>query len=338
MLDGVRRGRPQPDPMLVEATAGPPVLEDLQVLAEAAQDLVRASRAANTLRAYRSDWRGFSDWCSAQHLEPLPARPETVALYLAALARSGAEAVTIQRRLSAISQAHQAAGHQPSPTADVLVRQVMRGIRRTLGTAPSHRKEPLTAPELRRLVEVTPGETPAGLRDRALLLVGHLGAFRRSELVALDVEDLDETGDGLRLQVRRSKTDQEAEGLEKGLPRRADPATCPVRALRTWLDVAGIGAGPVFRAVNRYGQVQPGRLSDRAVALVVKRACRRAGLDPDRYAGHSLRSGFATAAAEGGAPERAIMRQGGWSSEAMVRRYIRMASLFRENAARYVDL
>jgi integrase len=337
MIAGVRDGPPLPGPR-PGATAGAAVPEDLRLLSEAAHDLVRASRAAATVRAYRSDWRDFGEWCSVQGLEPLPARPRTVALYLAALARSGAEAVTIQRRLSAISQAHQAAGQQPSPTSDLLVRQVMRGIRRTLGTAPGHRKAPLTAAELRRLVEATPDGTPAGLRDRALLLVGHLGAFRRSELVALDVEDVAETPDGLRLRVRRSKTDQEGAGTEKGIPRRPDPATCPVLALRRWLDIAEITAGPIFRAVNRHGQVRPGRLSDRAVALVVKRACGRAGLDPDRYAGHSLRSGFATAAAEGGAPERAIMRQGGWSSEAMVRRYIRPASLFRENAARYVDL
>jgi integrase len=313
-------------------------LERLTALGEAARDLARASRAPNTLRAYRSDWRDFTGWCSDHALEALPARPETVALYLAGMAGGGAHAVTIQRRLSSISQAHQAAGHVPSPTQDFAVRQVMRGIRRTLGVAPTGQRTPLTAGELRRLVQATPEGTLAGLRDRALLLVGHLGAFRRSELVALDLEDVDETADGLGLRVRRSKTDQEGEGLRKGIPRRRDPAICPVAALRAWLDAAEIASGPVFRAVNRHDQPGQGRLSDRAVALVVKRACGRAGLDPARYAGHSLRAGFATAAAEGGAPERAIMRQGGWTSEAMVRRYIRMANLFQENAAGYVDL
>jgi integrase len=268
----------------------------------------------------------------------LPAVPETVALYLAAMAGAGAQAVTIQRRLSSISQAHQAAGHVPSPTSDFLVRQVMRGIRRTLGVAPKHQKNPLTATELRRLVETAPPGTIAGRRDRALLLIGHLGAFRRSELVALDVPDVQDASDGLRLLVRRSKTDQEGEGLEKGIRRRRDPAICPVLALRAWFDAAGIVEGPVFRGVDRHDHVQPGRLSDRGVALVVKRACDRAGLDPARYAGHSLRSGFATSAAEGGAPERAIMRQGGWTSHTMVRRYIRMADLFQENAADYVDV
>jgi integrase len=316
----------------------PADLDRLTALGEIARDLARASRAPNTLRAYRADWRHFTGWASANGLESLPARPETVAIYLAGLAGGAAGAVTIQRRLSSISQAHQAAGHAPSPTQDFLVRQVMRGIRRTLGVAPRHQKSPLTAAELRRLVETTPGDTLAGLRDRALLLVGHLGAFRRSELVALDVEDVEETPGGLRLLVRRSKTDQEGEGLRKGIPRRRDETTCATLALRAWLDTAAIAAGPVFRAVNRHDQVAAARLSDRAVALIVKRACGRAGLDPAAYAGHSLRSGFATAAAEGGAPERAIMRQGGWTSEAMVRRYIRMAQVFQENAAEYVDL
>jgi integrase len=321
-----------------EGVTGSSDLDRLQGLREAAQGLVRASKAASTLRAYRSDWRHFSNWCSKHELEALPALPETVALYLAAMAGAGAEAVTIQRRLSSISQAHQATSHLPSPTSDSLVRQVMRGIRRTLGVAPKRQKTPLTAAELRRLVETAPGGTLAGKRDRALLLIGHLGAFRRSELVALDLEDVEEVGDGLRLLVRRSKTDQEGEGLEKGIRSRHDRATCPALALRTWLEGAGIISGPLFRGVNRHDQVQPGRLSDRGVALVVKRACGRAGLDPDRYAGHSLRAGFATSAAEGGAPERAIMRQGGWTSQAMVRRYIRMSDLFQENAADYVNL
>ncbi|HEY4027483.1 MAG TPA: site-specific integrase [Candidatus Dormibacteraeota bacterium] len=322
----------------MDAIAEPLDLARLTALGQAAQDFVEASKAPNTLRAYRSDWRHFVAWCSSHGLAPLPAGSDTVALYLAAMAHGGAGAVTIQRRLSSISQAHQAAGHVPSPTQDFLVRQVMRGIRRTLGVAPKHQKMPLAAAELRRLVETTPGGTLAGLRDRALLLVGHLGAFRRSELVALDVEDVEETSGGLRLRVRRSKTDQEGEGLHKGIPRRRDRTICPVLALGAWLDAADIATGPVFRAVNRHDQVAVVRLSDRAVALVVKRSCERAGLDPAQYAGHSLRSGFATAAAEGGAPERAIMRQGGWTSETMVRRYIRMAQLFQENAAEYVDL
>jgi site-specific recombinase XerD len=320
---------------------GPPADQDrfdrLRTLTLAAEEFIHASKAANTLRGYRSDWNDFTGWCAAHYLTALPAEPMTVALYLADLASSGVSAATIQRRVSSISQAHQAAGHRPSPTSDFLVRQVMRGIRRTLGTAPRNQKTPIAAGDLRRLVATCPAETMAGRRDRALLLVGDLGAFRRSELVGLDADDVIETDRGLRILLRQSKTDPEGEGLEKGIPRKADSEVCPVRALRAWRDAAGIQKGPLWRAVNRHDQVLPGRLSDRGVALVVKRACLRAGLDPDRYAGHSLRSGFATSAAEGGAPERTIMRQGGWTSEAMVRRYIRMADLFKENAAEYVN-
>lgn len=338
-----------PDAALEEAPAAGAITRAarLAALSEAAQQLVEAAKAPNTLRAYRSDWRHFTEWCAGQGLDALPAEPATVALYVADLAGSGALASTIQRRLSSISQAHQAHGTGqpsrtdgplPSPTSDYRVRQVMRGVRRTLGVAPRNQKDPLDAGGLRRLVETCPADTMAGRRDRALLLVGHLGAFRRSELVALDVDDLEWRRDGLRIHVRRSKTDQEAEGLVKAVPRGRDATICAVRALEGWIAAAEIASGPLWHGVDRHDNVRPGRLTDRAVALVVKRACLRAGLDPDRHAGHSLRSGFATAAAEGGAPERAIMRQGGWTSEAMVRRYIRMADLFRDNAATFIDL
>jgi len=177
-----------------------------------------------------------------------------------------------------------------------------------------------------------------GLRDRALLLLGFSGAFRRSELVALDVEDLEFTGDGLVVTQRRGKTDQEGVGRKIGIPFGGNPDTCPVRAVRKWLDAAAVMSGPVFRSVNRHGHVQPGRLSDKAVAIVVKRHAPAAGLDPLRYAGHSLRAGLATAAAAAGASERSIMNQTGHRSVPMVRKYIRDGQLFRENAAATVGL
>jgi len=213
----------------------------------------------------------------------------------------------------------------------------MQGIRRTLGTAPSQ-KTPVVTAELRRLLVTCPDDTLAGLRDRALLIVGFAGGFRRSELVALDVADLQESSDGVRITVRQSKTDQEGAGREVGIPHGQHPETCPVRALRAWREAAGISEGAVFRGVNRHDQMQVGRLTDRAVALIVKRAAERAGLDPSTYAGHSLRAGLATAAAAGGAPERSIMRQTGHKSVVMVRQYIRSGSLFQENAAAYVGL
>lgn len=308
-----------------------------QELLEAARGYAAASRSANTRRAYQSDLRDFTAWCNTQSLSAIPAAPDTIALYLTALAKTGAKASTIQRRVSAISQAHQLASVTPPPTASAVVRSTMAGIRRSLGMAPAQ-KAPLVTAELRRLLATCNPATRAGLRDRALLLLGFAGGFRRSELVALDAGDVVESADGLRVQIRRSKTDPEGQGREVGIPFGQHPTTCPIRAVRAWRAAAGVESGPLFSPVDRHDQVHLGRLSDRGVARVVQRAARRAGLDPALYAGHSLRAGLATAAAQGGAPERAIMAQTGHRSVAMVRRYIRSGSLFTENAAAYVGL
>jgi site-specific recombinase XerD len=305
-------------------------------LGGSARAYAQASKAPNTMRAYRADWADFASWCLAEGVSVLPVSPADLCRYLAALADAGAKASTIQRRLSAISQAHQAAGHTPPPSADWLVRMTMSGIRRTLGTATAQ-KAPIVTAEMRRLLGFVP-DSAAGLRDRALLLLGFAGGMRRSELVALDVDDLVEVEDGLRVTIRRSKTDVVPAGREVGIPRGQHPETCPVRAVAAWRGAAFIISGPIFRPVNRHDQVQPGRLTAQAVALVVQRACRRAGLPPERYAGHSLRAGLATAAALGGAPERAIMAQTGHRSVAMVRRYIRAGTPFQENAAAFLGL
>ena len=302
-----------------------------------ARDYTKESKAPNTRRAYAADWRDFRAWCVLHGRPSLPASPETVALYLSDLAER-CKTSTLQRRLAAISQAHQAAGQNAHevPTKHATVRAVMSGIRRTKGTAQRGKAAAVTA-VVRAMVEGAPDRL-LGLRDRALLLLGFSGAFRRSELVALDVEDLEFTGDGLVVTQRRGKTDQEGEGRKIGIPFGGNPDTCPVRAVREWLDVAAVMSGPVFRSVNRHGQVQPGRLSDKAVAIVVKRHAPGAGVDPARYAGHSLRAGLATAAAAAGASERSIMNQTGHRSVAMVRKYIRDGQLFRENAAAAVGL
>jgi site-specific recombinase XerD len=303
-------------------------------LSDEARDYVRASKAPATLRAYRADWTDFSYWCQARGLQALPAAPETVAGYLTDLARV-AKPATLQRRLSAISQAHQAAGHE-TPTRAAVVRATHAGIRRTKGTASSAKAPALTA-DVRRMVEGLP-DTLAGRRDRALLLVGFAGAFRRSELVGLDVADVEEVAEGLAVTIRRSKTDQEGEGRKIGIPYGSHPETCPVRAVRAWLEVSEISSGPLFRPIDRHGNLKPARLSDRAVALVVKRRAQAAGLNPESFAGHSLRAGLATAAAAAGVPERAIMAQTGHKSLPILRRYIREGSIFRDNAAAYVGL
>jgi integrase len=306
----------------------------LAVMADTARRFIGQSKADSTKRAYSSDWADYRTWCESHGIIALPSAPGAVVLYLGERAAT-CKVSTLTRRVAAISQAHQFAGHQ-SPTRDVQVRAVMAGIRRTLGTAPTM-KAPAITDDIRAMV----GTLPAGLlgvRDRALLLVGFAAALRRSELVALDRADCEFTRDGLVVHQRRSKVDQEGQGRKIGVSYGSDPATCPVRNLQAWIKSAGIGEGPLFRSVNRHGQLQTTRLCDKAVALVVKRCAAAAGLDAVKYAGHSLRAGLATSAAMAGVSERAIMAQTGHKSTLMVRRYIRDGSLFRENASARVGL
>lgn len=309
---------------------------------ENADEFARRSRAANTLRAYRLDWAAFETWCTEHGLQALPAAPETVRLYATDLARQGRKPSTITRHAASIAVAHRRAGHVPPPTADPLFRETLSGIRKTLGTAPAKK----TAAELtilQAMIAATPVTDAAGrvlasgVRDRALLLLGFAAFARESELAALDVEDVREADDGLRLTIRRSKTDQEGAGEEIGVPYGSHRETCPVRALRAWRRLQDADRGPLFRRVNRHGQID-GRLSPQAVGEIVKRAAARAGHDPRSFGGHSLRSGGATAAAKGKAPDRAIMRQGRWRSERIARGYIRAGTLFEENAAAFTGL
>ena len=299
-----------------------------------ARDFVAASRAENTTRAYRTGWAQFTAWCDKHGVVALPAGAETVALYVADLAKD-AKPATIDLRLAGISAAHRAAGYD-SPTKAEAVRLVRRGVRRTLGTA-QRRVRPVTVPELRTMVGGL-GTDSAGCRDRALLLLGFAGALRRSELVGLDVADITEGTDGLTVRLRRSKTDQEGAGRTVGVPYGSNPVTCPVRAWRAWLELSGITEGPAFRSVDRHGRIGTTRLSPQAVALVLKRNAARAGIDPGEVAGHSLRAGLATSAAAAGVPERVIAATTGHKGTAMLRRYIREGSLFRENAASAIGL
>jgi integrase len=216
------------------------------------------------------------------------------------------------------------------------MKQFLAGLRRELGIAPV-RKKPVLVADLKDIVGAMPASL-LGKRDRALLLLGFMGALRRSELIALNIEDLEETREGLILHIRRSKTDQEGEGRKVGIPEGADQATCPVWAVEQWLQAAKIESGAVFRVMNRHGQVLPKRLSGEGVAIIVKRAVEKLGYDPMLFSGHSLRAGLATSAASAGKGERAIMNQTGHRSVTTVRRYIRDGNLFRENAAQGLGL
>jgi integrase len=285
---------------------------------------------------YRKDWQAFTAWCAAQGFTPLPAAPAVVALYLSARATAGKKVATLQRELAAISQAHKVAG-LASPRSDAAVQEVLKGIRRTVGVAPTQEKAPLLPLELRAISAALP-EGLIGKRDRALLTLGFAGAFRRSELVGLLVEDFAFNDDGLTVTLRRSKTDQEGEGRKVGVPFGSHPDTCPVRAVKAFLAAAELTEGPAFRHINRHGRMGSAALSGHALALVVKRAVARTGLDASKYAGHSLRAGLVTAAAKAGKSTHSIMRQTGHKSLAMVSRYIRDVKLFDDNAAAGVGL
>lgn len=302
-------------------------------LIESAKRYAAGAMADNTRRAYRADWKAFAAFCTTHGVASLPANPSTVALYATSMADAGRKPATIRRAMTGIAQAHRLAGFK-SPTSNAGVQDVIRGIRREVGSA-QKQAAPILPEQLRALVGGL-DRNNRGMRDRALLALGFAGAFRRSELVALDVADLDFTSEGLVVNVRRAKTDQEGTGAKVGIPYGGHPATCPVRTVRAWLEFAGIESGPVFREITSGGVVTDAPASDRAVDRAVKRAAKAAGLAG--FSAHSLRAGLATTAAKAGKGDRAIMKQGRWKSRAMVDRYVRDANLFTDNAAAGIGL
>ena len=309
-------------------------LTPVEDLLARARTYVTHSHAKNTLDAYAADWKHFNTWCGDHKRRALPASPETILCYVVDLVDRYTIA-TIDRRLSSISYYHKHARH-PLPTKDPEVERTMRGIRRTKGIAPNG-KSPILTPLLRQMVEALSDDLP-GLRDKALLLLGFAGAFRRSELVGLQMCDIQFADVGLIMTLRRSKTDQEGVSFTKGIPVGAHDTTCPKCALEAWLQLSGITTGPIFRPIDRWGNVGTRALSTLGVARAVKRALEAIDVDSTAYSGHSLRAGLVTAAAMVGVSERVIMQQTGHKNTAMLRRYIREGSLFRENAAAAVGL
>jgi integrase len=309
----------------------------LEELIQKAKTFVAAAKAPATLKAYRNDWRDFESWCRAHQLVSLPSTPESVALYIADRASTLASG-TIARRLTSITKAHQAARYTDSPatTRHFVVGETLKGIRRTIGTA-QHGKAPLLSADIRRIVAAQ-REDLLGLRDSAIVLVGFAGGFRRSELALINICDLKFSADGVVVSVRKSKTDQEGAGREVGLPFGSSTDTCPVRALRQWLDRATIREGPVFRAVGRYGHVARRGLHKDSIGKLLKRAAARAGMNVDPLGGHSLRAGCVTQAAMNGVREFVIMRQTGHKTIATLRPYIRSGEIFRENAAAGLEI
>ncbi len=295
----------------------------------AARTYAERSLSDATRRGYARDLAAFQTWCQARAVTALPAEPQTLAAYLADLALTDRPA-TIGRKLAAIAVAHREAGHE-SPTEHGMVKRTLAGIRREKGTA-QNQKSALLVEDLRRIV--TPlGASLLDRRDRALILLGFAAALRRSELVALRVNDVRFEEEGLVLILRRSKTNQEGRLETIAVAYGSEMRTCPVRALRAWLAAAGLVDGPLFVGLTPQGGLRTAPLGDRMVAHVVKRRCKAVGIDPSEVAGHSLRRGFATAAARAKKPDRMIKRHGRWKSTAMLDRYIEDGSQWDENAS-----
>ena len=292
---------------------------------------MRKSKSDNTLKSYAADWNDFTDWCEANKLCPLPCKPEDIVNYINDLA-DNAKANTVSRRVTAISENHIAGGYQENnPAKHVMVHNAMQAIRREKGTF-QHGKAPILLETLPLLADMLSGSDLVTLRDKALLFLGFAGAFRRSELVAVQIEDLTFTTQGMVVFIPQSKGDHLGAGSEIAIPYAPQKEICAVRAVRNWMEAAGITSGPLFRGFKRNLQPRDTQLNDKAVAEIVKKYMARLGLDPSDFAGHSLRRGFATSAAQHDLNTLEIMRQTRHKSEKMVHRYIEQGNLFKENA------
>jgi len=310
---------------LIPTTARPPAR--LENLLKKAEELRRHSQAENTRRAYESDWKHFQNWCANHELDSLPATVQTISAYLSDSA-GNAKPSTISRRCAAIKWFHEDAGTM-SPTLHTNVKQLLAAINRA-NPKPKTRKRALRTEEIKAMTDATP-EGLIGARDRALLLLGFATACRRSELVALNVEDLDFQPEALFITIRRSKTDQTAQGIRKCVPRLSG-AHCPVKALENWLTLAGIESGPVFRSFYSRGGMRPTAMTSHEVARIVKRYAGAIGMNSDSFAGHSLRAGFATAVLREGARREKAMAQTGHKSQDVFNSYVRDTDALEDNA------
>jgi site-specific recombinase XerD len=306
----------------------PQLPSTLRAALETAADLASNSRAASTRAANASDWRIFTRWSETQGLCPMPASPATVAAFLADQVKAGMKPSTLGRRLAAIKYRHKTAG-EDSPTDDVAVKAVLQGARRSIGVAPRKLAAATSEKTIGMATLVRPGL--AGLRDRAILLLAFSLAARRSELVALDVEDLEECPEGLRVRIRKSKTDQEGVGATVAVCRGS--IACPVTALKDYLEAAGVISGPVFRRIRRGNHITDQRLTAQTICRIVKDHAAKLGLDPKQYGAHSLRAGFLTSAAVKGANLFKMMDVSRHKSVDTLKGYVRSADAFRDHAS-----
>ena len=315
------------------------IITDIKALQEETLLNLQSSKANNTVRAYKSDFNDFSLFCVQNGFKSLPSEPKIVSLYLTHLSTKDIKMSTLKRRLVSIGVIHKLKGHYLDTKHPSIIENIM-GIKRRKGSIQKGKK-PLLINSLKKIINSIDKQKYKDIkkiRDRSIILIGFSGGFRRNEIVSLDYEDLDFVSEGLKITLKRSKTDQFGEGVLKALPYFESSQYCPVLSLKKWIEISNINSGPLFRRFSKGSKLTENRLTDQTVAHLIKKYLNLAGIESKNYSGHSLRSGFATSAAESGADERSIMTMTGHKSTEMVRRYIKEANLFKNNALNKIKL
>ena len=315
------------------------IITDIKALQEETLLNLQSSKANNTVRAYKSDFNDFGVFCAQNGFKSLPSEPKIVSLYLTHLSTKDAKISTLKRRLVSIGVIHKLKGHYLDTKHPSIIENIM-GIKRRKGSI-QKAKKPILINSLKLIINAIDKENNQEIkkfRDRSIILIGFSGGFRRNEIVSLDYDDLDFVPEGVKINIKRSKTDQFGEGFTKALPYFDSSQYCPVISLKNWLDISKITSGPVFRRFLKGSKLSENRLTDQTVAILIKEYLNLAGINSKNYSGHSLRSGFATSAAESGVEERNIMAMTGHKSTEMVRRYIKEANLFKNNALNKIKI
>ena len=315
------------------------IITDIKALQEETLLNLRSSKANNTVRAYNSDFNNFGLFCAQNGFKSLPSEPKIVSLYLTYLSTKGSKISTLKRRLVSIGVIHKLKGHYLDMKHPSIIENIM-GIKRRKGSSQKGKK-PILISTLKKIINVIDEQNKEEIkkfRDRSIILIGFSGGFRRNEIVRLDHDDLDFVPEGIKINLKRSKTDQFGEGFTKALPYFDSSKYCPVVSLKKWMEISKIRSGPVFRRFSKGSKLSENRLTDQTVALLIKQYLQLIGIDSKNYSGHSLRSGFATSAAESGVEERSIMAMTGHKSTEMVRRYIKEANLFKNNALNKIKI
>ena len=315
------------------------IITDIKALQEETLLNLQNSKANNTVRAYKSDFKDFGIFCAKNGFKSLPSEPKIVSLYLTHLSTKGAKISTLKRRLVSIGVIHKLKGHYLDTKHPAIIENIM-GIKRRKGNNQKGKK-PILINDLKKIINVIDQQSKEEikkLRDRSIILIGFSGGFRRSELVNIDYDDIEFVSEGVKIFIKRSKTDQFGEGSVKALPYFDNSQYCPVASLQKLINISKINSGPLFRRFLKGLKLSEKRLTDQTVALLIKEYLELAGIDSKNYSGHSLRSGFATSAAESGAEERSIMAMTGHKTTQMVRRYIKEANLFKNNALNKIKI